>query len=320
MSKLTPREVSPVSRIGVLATSPVRSLRDWVSLCERVEELGYGALYANDHLAVGSLAPMPALAVAAASTSTVSLGPLVLNESLYHPSLIARDAATLEDFAPGRTVLGLGMGWMREDFAAVGVRVTPPADRLARLAECVDAVRQICTGELTSFDGDHFGFGPFRLVEAESKPLSIPIIIGGGGRRVLSLAARRADIVSLNLNLASAKVGPEAFQGSTMAGLATKISAISQAAAGFGRDSVPRIQLMINNVGIDGEAAAAQAALAARAGLSAARQQDCPHVLIGTAGHVAGKLAAMLALGVDQLVIRDNAMSQIAGVCSGMVR
>lgn len=169
---------------------------DWPAFARRVEALGYDALYLTDHLG-RQLAPIAAMAVAAAATRRLRIGSYVFANDFRHPLVVAREAATLDRLSDGRLELGIGAGWMRSDYRQLGLTYDRPGRRIDRLTEAVGILKRLLTGERVTHHGPHY-----RLEDASVGPLPIqrphpPFMIGGGGPRLLRFAAREAQIVAL---------------------------------------------------------------------------------------------------------------------------
>ena len=184
-------------RFGVVA-SAARSGDDWIARARRAEELGYTTLVIPDNLRY-TLAPLPALAVAAAATRSLRVGTYVLANDLRHPVLLAKDIATLDLLSGGRFELGIGAG--RPDAASenrmLGLPFDSGAVRVARLAESLNLLKKLLSGQRIEMDGAYY-----QSSEAEVSPLPtrhVPILIAGSGRQMLQLAAREADIIALGL-------------------------------------------------------------------------------------------------------------------------
>jgi probable F420-dependent oxidoreductase len=190
-------------RFGVYA-SGISPGQHWADLARAVEDRGYATLVMPDHLD-GQLSPIPALATAAAVTSTLRIGTFVLSNELRHPLLVAHDAATLDILSGGRFELGLGAGWRRATFDRLGVAFDHAGDRVRRLAEAATIVRGALDDPEFSFAGAHYQVNPDpdRPMPVQRR---VPILVGGGGPQVLSLAARQADIVGVNPDLRSGDI------------------------------------------------------------------------------------------------------------------
>jgi probable F420-dependent oxidoreductase len=169
---------------------------DWAETARRIEDLGYSTMLVPDHLG-DQLAPLPAVAVAAAATTRLRVGTFVLANDFRHPVLLAKEAATVDLLSGGRLELGLGAGWRREEYDAAGLSFDPGPIRLARLEESATVLRGLWSGQPFSFTGDHY-----QVRSLDGRPLPAqrggpPLFLGGGGPRLLALAGRVADIVGL---------------------------------------------------------------------------------------------------------------------------
>jgi probable F420-dependent oxidoreductase len=178
------------------------SLAEWQDFARRAEELGFSTLVVSDHFGK-QLAPLPALMAAAAVTSHIRLATIVLDNDFRHPAALAKEAATIDLLTNGRLELGLGAGWLEADYHKAGIPFDPPATRLRRLAEAARIYKGffecVVSGDTLSFDGQHYQLRDLNCYpKAVQKPRP-PLMIGGRQRRMLSLAAREADIVSISL-------------------------------------------------------------------------------------------------------------------------
>lgn len=171
----------------------------------RAEELGYATLYVPDHFVDHPLSPFPTMAAVAAATTTLRVGTLVLGNDYRHPLVVAKDAATVDVLSDGRLELGIGAGWMTVDYEQSGIPLDGPGVRIARLAEAVAVVKGLWADGRFTFVGEHYTITGH---EGDPKPVQRPrppLVIGGGGPKVLALAAREADIVGINANLRSGR-------------------------------------------------------------------------------------------------------------------
>jgi probable F420-dependent oxidoreductase len=182
-------------RFGVTAPTPSGGT-NWAERARRVEQLGYSMLVVPDHFR-DHLAPVPALVAAALATTRLRVGSLVFSNDFRHPAVLAKEAATIDVLSGGRFELGLGAGWLREEYDQTGIRFDAPGTRVERLEEAVTIIKRLLAGERVTFAGRHY-----TIADLEGRPTPVqrphpPIAIGGGGRRTLSLAAREASIVGL---------------------------------------------------------------------------------------------------------------------------
>jgi probable F420-dependent oxidoreductase len=251
---------------------------DWLGFAERVETLGYAALYLTDHM-TRQLAPIPALAAAAAATSRLRLGTYVLANDFRHPLLVAREAATLDRLSGGRFELGLGAGWMRSDYRQLGLPYQRPGIRISRLIESTQLIVRLLGGETVTHRGTHY-----TLESAHVGPLPLqrphpPLVLGGGGPRMLRFAARHAQIVSLAPRMST--TGRPMLRGVTE-GAAERAAALVREAAGARADTLD-IDVFVADVGVIGGPEARAASMAARVkSAGPALIGGSPHLLYGT--------------------------------------
>ena len=276
-------------RFGVQCSSPPDITAPlWRDLARKVEDLGYHRLTVSDHLD-DQLSPVAALMAAADATTTLRIGALVFCNDYRHPAVLAKEAATLDILSEGRFELGLGAGWMTSDYLAAGIPMDPAvgAHRPAG-GGASQVVKGLLSDGPCTFAGEHYRIDG---LSGSPKPVQspLPLLIGGGGRKVLELAGRHADIVGLNPKLPNgvidASVGPDA----TAAATERKIGWM-RAAAGdrFDADRAAHPHPPGRWSPTTGQAMAD--ALAAGFGLSPAEALDSPHALCGTVDEIADDL------------------------------
>ena len=174
------------------------SREEWAELARKVESLGYATILAGDHPADGGVAPLAALMAAADATTMVRLGTHVLANDFRNPVLLAQEATTLDLFSDGRFELGIGTGWWRDDYTSIGMAYDRPGVRVSRLAEAVSLIKRLFQEDSVTYAGSYYNVQAAQVSPKPAQRPYPPIMIGGGGKRVLSLAAREADIVSLD--------------------------------------------------------------------------------------------------------------------------
>jgi probable F420-dependent oxidoreductase len=215
-------------RFGVQASSaPSRAA--WADLARRVEGSGYDVLTMPDHFDQ-QLAPVPALMAAADATTTLRVGALVWDNDYKHPVVLAKELATMDVLSDGRLEIGLGAGWMVSDYEQSGIAYDRPGVRIDRMVEGLAVIRGAMAEGAFSYRGAHYTVTDF---DGSPKPLQAPcppILIGGGGRRVLTFAAREADIVGINGTLNAGVVGPDAISTMTADAVDTKVGIVRHAA------------------------------------------------------------------------------------------
>lgn len=185
-------------RFGVVAAQ-ARTGEEWAEKARRVEALGYATLVMPDNVE-HSLAPIPALAAAAAATRSLRVGTYVLANDYRNPVLVAKEAATLDLVSGGRFELGMGAGRPSAagDNRMLGVPFDPGGVRVARLAESIALVKALLAGECVSATGTHYAVTGARVSPGPVQR-ALPILVAGSGRRLLGIAAREADIVALGV-------------------------------------------------------------------------------------------------------------------------
>ena len=133
------------------------------------------------------LDPLVALAACASVTTSLRLATGIFILPLRHPLLTARMTLTLQDVAGGRFLLGVGSGWLEEEFDALGV---PFGDRAARMDETLAILRAAWSGDVFSHEGPLF---PFGKVQVSPEPVEVPLILGGNTERALRRSATSGD-------------------------------------------------------------------------------------------------------------------------------
>ncbi|MGY6502797.1 MAG: TIGR03621 family F420-dependent LLM class oxidoreductase [Acidimicrobiales bacterium] len=273
-------------RFGIQAGGPADA-RGWRDLARKVEDLGASTLTVADHLD-DQLGPIAALTAAACATTTLRVGALVFCNDYRHPAVLAKEAATIDVLSEGRLELGLGAGWMTTDYEQAGIPLDPPGTRIDRMVEALDVIEGCFGDGPVTHHGTHY-----RITGLDGTPTPVqrprpPLLIGGGGKRVLTLAARRADIVGINVNLAGgvidASVGPDATVDATD----QKIAWI-RAAAGDRFDEL-EIQVRVHLASVTDDRAGLAAVMGPALGLSPEAALASPHALAGTVDQIVDQL------------------------------
>ena len=263
-----------------LSTTSDGSAQAWADQARRAEDLGYSALLMPDHFG-DQLAPVPALVAVAAATSTLRMGSLVFGNDYRHPVVLAKEAATIDVLSEGRFEMSLGAGWMRTDYHEAGMAYDPPRVRVERFEEAVRVVQGLLrTDEPFSFDGTYYQIAGHHLRPRPVQLPGPPLTIGGGGKRVLSFAARHADIVSINVNLREGTGGPETAPNGSPERTREKVAWVREAAGARFADL--ELNALIGFVMITDEAAGMAEAMAPHFGISPADALHIPLALLGT--------------------------------------
>lgn len=182
-------------RFGVVGGS-VSSRAEWLTLARSVEEFGYSTLLLPDRLMM-PVAPFAALMAAAAATTTLRVGSYVFCNDYRHPAILAKEIATLDLLSEGRVEPGLGAGVGPSDFQQMGLPFESAGIRVSRLAESLSILKGLLSGETVNFAGKYYTINGLRGVPRPVQQPHPPIMVAGGHKRILSLAAQQADIIAI---------------------------------------------------------------------------------------------------------------------------
>ena len=298
-------------RFGV-QVSEAKGAADWRDKSRKLEDLGYSTLFMPDHFGQ-ELAPMPAIAMAAAHTTTLRIGSLVFDNDYKHPAILAKEAATIDVLCDGRLELGIGAGWMRTDYDQLGLPYDSPAVRVDRFEEALHVINQCFTGEKFTYHGEHY-----RLTDYAAWPKPVqqprpPLLIGGGGKRVLSIAAREADIVGINPNLRAGEIGLEASLDSLREKTDQKVQWVRDAAGARFDELEIQMRFFITSVREDRMKLAEQ--LAPAFGVSPEEALESGATLVGTVEEIVEQLHERRERwGLSYVVVGDANVEEFAPV------
>jgi len=287
----------------------------WSRLARRAEDLGYDALMVPDHLG-RQIAPIAALATAAAATTRLRIAPFVFANDFRHPLIVAGEAASLDRLSGGRLILGMGAGWRVTDYRQLGIPYDEPRVRLDRLVESVGILKRLLAGEVVTHRGVHY-----RLDRARLAPLPVqrplPLLIGGGGPRMLRFAGREAEVVGLlpQFDRRGRPIIAQATAGATR----TKAGLVREA-AGDRWDSID-LNVLVFYAGLVGgrDGVLASARNAALAG--AASLVGTPYVLHGTPRRVRDILLRRReAWGLNSYTFPAGSMESMAPIVEALSR
>ncbi|MEM7410117.1 MAG: TIGR03621 family F420-dependent LLM class oxidoreductase [Myxococcota bacterium] len=276
------------------------SAAEWREGARKAEEQGYSALHLADHILgpgpaleatnhpLQTLAAVPAMAVAAEATTTLRVGCRVFCIDYRPAAVLAKEIATLDLLSEGRLEVGLGAGWLRGEYEAVGIDFDPIGVRIDRLAETVGFLKQHLSKGQLAVSGTHVNVHGYEGAPQPVQQPRPPIMIGGGSRRVLSLAAREADVVSLNFNNRAGVLGADGVKSGTADATAEKIGWIRDAAGERFGSLELEIGCYFAFVG-PGSAKIAEG-MGKGIGLSAEAMREHPHGLFGDVAEVCDEL------------------------------
>ena len=270
-------------RFGVVAEG-TRTSAEWKDKARKAEDLGFSSFLVSDHPGVG-IAPIAALAAAAVATTSIRIGSFVFNIDIRNPVLLAEEAITLTMLSEGRFELGLGAGYLSSDYEQTGVTFEDVGKRLNRFEEALHLVKRMLTEESVTFSGNFY-----HIVNAKGRSNSlqkfpVPIYIGGGGKRVLSLAAREADIIGFVPRNHARGLD---MQSATADATALKVEWVREAAG----DRFHQLELssMVFVVAISNNYEQVAQEIGNRFGLSPEQVLGASHVLIGTVDQIGDEI------------------------------
>lgn len=245
MSSPSLRFIAPMPRLTGGSQAWVRELR-------HIEDLGFHAVAVSEHYTHGwAMDALTAMNFALSATTRLHVIPLVLNNDLHHPAVLAKAVATADVLSVGRAAVGIGAGWLADDYEALGVAYEPAALRIARLDEALDVITAFFAHEHVTFHGQHYQVNDLEALPhpaPDSKPL---LLVGGGGPMLLDVAARHADIVGIHPRLRTNGFDQRAAQELTGPGIREKIGSVVTAATRAGR-RVPEFQFTCYDVNVGG--------------------------------------------------------------------
>lgn len=285
---------------------------DLVPLARKAEDLGIDVITVADHMD-DQLAPIAALMAAADATSTLRVGTLVFANDYRHPAVLAKEAATIDRLSGGRLEFGLGAGWMATDYEATGIALDPPSVRIDRMEEALEVIVALWSGEPVDHHGRSYDIAGLVGVPRPSQQPHPPIVIGGGGRKVLEVAGRRADVVNLNPSLTAGGIDHRAGPSATPEATEQKIDWV-RAAAGDRFEQIElgtRIHLAI----VTDDRDAVFDALAGGFGMTPEQATGTPHALCGTVEEIVEDLLARRErFGISSIGLSASALDDMAPV------
>ena len=303
-------------RFGVTAWN-AGSASEGRAFVRKVEDLGYSTVFMADHFLDTVLAPMTGICFVAAWSDTLRVGHLVLGNDYKHPAIVAKEAATIDVLSDGRVELGLGAGWMRTDYDALGLAYDSPGTRIARLEEALAVVKGSWEAEPFNFSGEHY---TIRAYGGLPKPIQTPhppILVGGGGQRLLRLAGREADIVGINPDLRAGVIDRNTLKNAKADITAQKIGWVREGAGDRFDDLELQIRYFIASITDDPSGFADT--VAPGLGMSTDELLDSGTALVGTVeGCIEVLQARREAWGVSYVVIGQDRFEAFAPVVAAL--
>lgn len=289
---------------------------DWPEISKKIEDLGFSTLLVPDHFG-DQLAPFPALMAAAANTTTLRVGTYMCAVDFRHPAMLAKEAATVDLLSCGRFELGIGAGWYKSEYDQTGLEFSSGSDRRARLKEAVSIIKGMWSGEPFSFKGEHYA-----IDDMVGRPLPFdgvhpPVLIGGAGPLMLSLAAQVANIISIAPRTLPAGIRDDS--DITEASIATKLAIISEA-AGARHDQI-ELNALVLAVRITNDQTSATNELSQRYGITPAEVLASPHLLVGSVNQVVDALIERRErFGLSYVTVAEPALNDMAPIVDRLAR
>jgi probable F420-dependent oxidoreductase len=314
--------VSKPFRFG-LQTFNAESGKAWADKARKAEALGYSAFHLADHL-LGpgpalartnhpeqNVAAIPAMAYAAAVTSSIKIGCRVFCIDYHNPLVLTKSAMTIDMLSDGRLEFGLGAGWLQDEYGAIGLPFDSPGTRIDRLADVIEGVKAFRKGGMLDVQNKTLHWREF---EGVPRPLgTVPIMIGGGSPRVLRLAGREADIVSLNFNNRAGVIGPDGVMMSSKEETQRKLAWVREGAGARFAELEIEIGAYFTFV-MDNPEPVLQG-MAASFGLTPDQMREHPHALFGSVDTVCEELERRRELhGISYVTVGENAIDAFAPV------
>lgn len=277
-------------RFGVQLTQAPSGVA-WTEQAKRIEGLGYDIATMPDHFNE-QFAPVPGLQALLSATTTLRASALVFDNDYKHPLVLAKELASMDVLSGGRVEIGLGAGWMIADYEEAGMPYDRAGVRIDRFVEGLAVIKGVMGPEPFSFEGEHY---TIRNHNGFPKPVQgphPPVIIGGGGPRVLGIAAREADIVGVNGTLHAGVIGAEAIATMTREAVVDKVNIVADAARAAGRLDQIEMNIRTFFVSVTEDRDGQTSAMAEMIGVDEQMIRESPFALIGNPDQIADDLVA----------------------------
>lgn len=225
----------------------------WVTALRRIEDFGFHSVAVSEHYSHGwAMDALTTINFALASTSRLRAMSLVLNNDLHHPAVLAKAIATADVLSGGRVAIGIGAGWLKDDYVALGADYRAAPVRIARLEEALQVITSFFAGGPVTYDGYHYKLDGFEALPRPAQEPRPPILVGGGGPKMLALAGRYADIAGVHLqHEGEGGFNARAAEGLSRMSIESKLGMVATAASDAGRPA-PEIQFTCYDVNIAG--------------------------------------------------------------------
>ena len=290
----------------------------WVAEARKIESLGYDVATMPDHFG-DQLAPVPALQAILDATTTLRASALVFDNDYKHPVVLAKELATMDVLSNGRVEIGLGAGWMISDYEQAGIQYDRPGVRIDRFVEGLHIIKSAMGDGAFSHDGEHYTITDYDGLPKPVQGPHPPVLIGGGGLRVLTIAAQQADIVGVNGSLHAGVIGPDAI--STMTGdvITEKVGLVADAAEAAGRLDHIEMNIRAFFVSVTDDRASQVSAMAGMIGVDDQMIEDSPFALVGSPAHMIETIQARREqYGFSYIIVGPDELEAFAPVVAAL--
>jgi probable F420-dependent oxidoreductase len=285
---------------------------EWAGLAKQAEDLGYYGFQIDDHFNK-AFAPVPAIMAAACATSKVLVGPHVAGVDFRNVVEFAKEAATIDLLSDGRFTMGIGAGWNKVDYDNAGIHQADAMTRIERLSEAVDIFRGLWGGEKFGYQGKHF-----QVAEHDAQPKPphhIDILVGGGGQKILTMAAQKADIVGVNPKIVGRSINPKSMATAAFEAVDEKVGWIKAAAAAAGRTDAFDIQLQFFATVVTDDKMAVCEKFAPAFGLPVEVVAAAPFFAIGSLSEIKENILMMRERwGINYFCCQNDGTKQLAPI------
>ncbi|MDQ2914227.1 MAG: TIGR03621 family F420-dependent LLM class oxidoreductase [Chloroflexota bacterium] len=289
-----------------------RSAEHWREVAQRAEALGYDTLLMPDHI-TNQLAPVAALAAAAAATSTLRIGSFVFDNDYRNPVMLAKEATTLDLLSSGRLEFGLGAGWNTRDYRQLGIPYDAPKVRVDRMEEALALIKRLWTEERVTHEGTYYRVRDAMVLPRPTQRPHPPVMIGGGGPRMLRIAAREAQIVAIAPTL-NARGGAK-LRTVTVGSVEERIAKLRRSP----RFSELELNVIVFDAQVTDAARSIIDALTARLKSAVTAIVETPFFMYGSRASLAEDLIARRErLGISYIALPGRAMRAFAPVVAAL--
>jgi probable F420-dependent oxidoreductase len=315
-------------RFGLQYFTP-ESPTEWRETARRAEDAGYSTFFLADHYIgpgraleaanhpIQTVAAIPAMMAAADATSSIMIGCKVICVDYHHPTVLAKELATIDFLSEGRLEIGFGAGWVASEYEAMGMPMDKASVRIKRMGETVELCREFFRGSDLNYEGDYVYANEFAAVPASPQENGPKIMIGGGAKKILTTAGTLADIVSLNFNNSEGKIGSVGIGSSTADKTREKIGWIKDG-AGSRFDQI-ELELPAYFTTITNEAASVREGMAANFGLSVEDLNEYPHAFIGSVAEICETLEKRREeYGISYISVNERHLEEFAPVVAAL--